>query len=445
MKIVIIGASFAGLSAALECHMLYPEAELIVIDKEMEVGYFPNALNWRLRQEISDWSEARSSLYQEVMRTGANLLLGWELEKLVPDEKQVEIRQSGKRKSVTYDYLILAMGARQVWDKQSDDLTDKILASKSLRQMSESYEKLDKSEKSVAIVVVGAGQIGLESLEALSQHFSRLTLIEAQKWPLAKYFDKEMTDWIIEELVGRGIECHFSETVNRIHSDPSGKLLLDTLQHRFQSDYMVMGTNFCPNTETLESILTIQPDGSLLVDEYLETSQEDIFAVGDLIQLPFAFFGHSYLPMIHHAILTGRLVAHNLVTKERKLTTIERIVSNHVFGKHMTSVGLTEREAGLWLDADSIRVQQAHGLLQDEMLDFKLVVEKQSGRLIGGQLLSTSKYTDQMNFLALAISQHLTVQDLVHQSWLYLSDSTGTVSFVLEAAHQYILSKNREE
>lgn len=442
MKIVIIGASFAGLSAALECHLLYPESDILLIDKESEVGYFPNALNWRLKGEIGDWSEARTQLYQQVLYTGVKWLLGWEMTQLLPDEKRIDIRQSGKKDSLTYDYLILAMGARQVWDKQSCDFTHKILTSKSLSQMMESYEKI---EESADITVVGAGQIGLESLDALSQHFLKLRLIEAQKWPLAKYFDKEMTDWIVEELGRRKIESHFSETVNQIHLNQSGKLIFDTLQHHYQSDYMVMGTNFCPNTELLESVLAVQLDGSVLVDEYLQTSQEDVFAVGDLIQLPFAFFGQSYLPMIHHATLTGRLVAHNLLDKKRKLTTVDRIVSNRVFGMTMTSVGLTEREASLWLDTDSIRVQQAPSPNQDEMIDFKLVVEKQGGRLLGGQLVSKFKHTDQMNFLALAISQHLSVQDLVHQSCLYLSERTDRASFVLEAAHQYILKGDMKE
>ena len=111
----------------------------------------------------------------------------------------------------------------------------------------------------------------------------------------------------------------------------------------------------------------------------------------------------------------------------------------------MTSVGLTEREASLWLDTDSIRVQQAPSPNQDEMTDFKLVVEKQGGRLLGGQLVSKFKHTDQMNFLALAISQHLSVQDLVHQSCLYLSERTDRDSFVLEAAHQYILKGDMKE
>ena len=92
MKIVIIGASFAGLSAALECHLLYPESDILLIDKESEVGYFPNALNWRLKGEIGDWSEARTQLYQQVLYTGVKWLLGWEMTQLLPDEKRIDIR-----------------------------------------------------------------------------------------------------------------------------------------------------------------------------------------------------------------------------------------------------------------------------------------------------------------------------------------------------------------
>ena len=442
MTIVIIGASFAGLSAALECLALYPEAKIVLIDKEEDLGYFPNALNWRLKGLINDWSEARNQLYHQVMHEKVEWLLGWELTSIQSTDKNIEIKCQAKRQKVAYDYLILAMGARQVWDKQSSNFSSKTLTSKSLSQMEESMEKILDAQ---SITVIGAGQIGLESLDALSRHDVKLRLIEAQKWPLAKYFDKEMTDWLYPELISRGIEVHFSETVNQIHLGATGQLVFETIQNRYMSDYMVMGTNFTPNTEILDGVLSLQLDGSLIVDDYLQTSEEFIFAVGDLIRMPVAFFGQSYLPMINHAILTGRLVAHNLLEKKRKLDKVERIVSSHVFGYNMTSVGMTEREASIWLDTRTVRIQQTYSQKysqwEDDPIDFKLIIEKQGGRLLGGQLVSQFDHTAQMDVLALAIAQELTVDDLFTQSWLCLPGRTEMVPFLLEAVRQYILQE----
>lgn len=434
MKIVIIGASFAGLSAALECRSLYPEATIVLIDKEEKVGYFPNALNWLLKGQITEWSEARSQLYKEVVESDIVLLLGSLCQAIRGEEKFIEILTNGQVQTVDYDYLILAMGAKQVWDNQTTESTERILRTKSIAQALESLEKI---QEATSITVIGAGQIGLESLDAYHHLGIPLRVIEAQDWPLAKYFDQEMTQAILSELLTNGIDVHFSEAVNRILLAESEQITVETIKGNYTSDYLVVGTNFRPNTEGLEKVLELHSDGSVLVDAYLETSQKDIFAIGDLIHLPVAFFGQAYLPMINHALLTGRLVARNLVKKTKELKEVERIISSRIFGYNLTSVGLTEHEASLWLDTASVRLRQNYSQWEPELIDFKLVVSKTDGLLLGGQLISKSDHIAQMNVLAMAISQHLTVDDLLDQSWLCLPGQTALVPFLIEAARLY--------
>lgn len=440
MKIVIIGASFAGLSAALECHSLYPEATIVLIDKEEEVGYFPNALNWKIKGAIKDWQEARTQLYEQVRATNIDLQLGRTFHSLYPKEKSIAIEHHTKTEQISYDYLILAMGAKQVWESQEGEQTDRVLATKSLSASLASLEKLEKAE---TVTIIGAGQIGLESLDAFQHLNVSLRLIEAQDWPLAKYFDQEMSEVILSELESRDIDVHFSEAVNRVTQISEDKVLLETRKGYYETDYLVVGTNFRPNTDGLESLLELHSDGSVLVDDYLQTTLQDIFAIGDMIQLPFAFFGRAYLPLINHAILTGRLVAHNLLTRKKKLKEVERIISSHLFGYNLTSVGLTEREADLWLETSSIRIRQAFSQWDHDEIDFKLVVSKEDGRLLGGQLVSKSDHIAQMNVLAMAISQQLTVADLLEQSWLCLPGRTALVPFILEAAHMYQLEQEK--
>lgn len=442
MNIVIIGASFAGLTTAMECQKRYPQATIYLIDKEESIAYFPNALNWKIKGEISSWEEARIRYFEGLEQSAIQFLLGWNCISIRAESKKVRLKQENKHQDVTYDYLILAMGAQQVWEHHSVDLSEKILTSKSIAQAQKSFEKLEEAE---SVTVIGAGQIGLESLEALSRLPLKLRLMESQEWPLAKYFDQEMVDFIWNEFERIGLDYHFSETINEVSLNELGQVQLSSLQGTYLSDFVLLGTNFRPHTDLVEGLVDLHTDGSILVDDYLETSQSGIFAVGDLIRMPVTMFGQAYLPMINHAILTGRLVAENLLAKKKPLRAVERIVSTHVFGYNLTSVGLTEREANLWLDTSSIRIQQAFSQWDEETIDFKMVVSRKDGRILGGQLVSTSDHIAQMNVLALAISKEMTVEDLLQEAWLCLPRRTDLQPFLVEAANRYLWQKEDRE
>ncbi|HFI0404111.1 TPA: FAD-dependent oxidoreductase [Streptococcus suis] len=442
MNIVIIGASFAGLTTAMECQKRYPQATIYLIDKEESIAYFPNALNWKIKGEISSWEEARIRYFEGLEQSAIQFLLGWECISIEAESKKVRLKKENKHQDVTYDYLVLAMGAQQVWEHQSVDLSEKILTSKSIAQAQKSFEKLEEAE---SVTVIGAGQIGLESLEALSRLPLKLRLMESQEWPLAKYFDQEMVDFIWNEFERIGLDYHFSETINEVSLNELGQVQLSSLQGTYLSDFVLLGTNFRPHTDLVEGLVDLHTDGSILVDDYLETSQSGIFAVGDLIRMPVTMFGQAYLPMINHAILTGRLVAENLLAKKKPLRAVERIVSTHVFGYNLTSVGLTEREANLWLDTSSIRIQQAFSQWDEETIDFKMVVSRKDGRILGGQLVSTSDHIAQMNVLALAISKEMTVEDLLQEAWLCLPRRTDLQPFLVEAANRYLWQKEDRE
>lgn len=436
MKIVIIGASFAGMSAALECAKIYPEAQIVLVDKEKEVGFFPNVLNWQLKGELGHIEEARSDLWSQVQQTGIDIRLESRLMQVEAKKQLIGLEQGEQIIEETYDVLILAMGAGQVWEVDDEELKERILSSKYFSDAQESQKKLEGAQ---SVIIIGGGQIGLESAEALSQQSLSLRIFEAETSPLAKYIDPDLMIGIEEELKKRKIDLHTAEIVEKISLSSSGdKVKVDTLKGSYEADYLLVATNFKPNTDVVADLLDCNPDKTIIVDDYLETSQPNIFAIGDLIQLPFAFFGKAYLPLINHAILTGRLVAHNLVSKRRPLKEVQRIVSSHLFGYNITSVGLTERQAQLWTDVDTIVLQESFSQWEAEELTFKLIVERASGRILGGQLISTSRHIHQMNTLALAISNGMTAQDLVEKSWLCLPRYTNLVPIVTEACQLYL-------
>ena len=435
MDIVIIGASFAGLTAAIECRAAHPEASIHLIDREKEVGYYPNALNWKLKGSLTSWDQARISLLKEAEQAGLDWKLGTSLIGLDGERKTVSLKKGETVFELAYDYLILAMGASQIWERSSGELESRLLSSKTIGAAQASLDKLRNAQ---SIALIGGGQIGLESLEALSQLPVRLSLFEAQDSLLAKYFDREMTETLRMELEEAGLDLHLSETVNDIRLSASGqKLNLESIHGQYEADYLLIGTNFKPNSQLVDGVLKLNADGTIWVDEFLQTSQPDVFAVGDLIQLPFAFLGKAYLPMINHAILTGRQVAQNLVEQQWPLKEVQRMISSHLFGYYMTRVGLTEAEAQLRKEISTLRLQRPFSDWDDRLLDFKLVLAKETGQILGGQLVSKCQHVEQMDSLALALSQGLCLQDYLDQSWLCLPRSRPLIPLMVEAANLY--------
>ena len=435
MEIVIIGASFAGLTAAIECRAAYPEASIHLIDREKEVGYYPNVLNWKVKGSLTSWDQARISLVKDAEQADLDWKLETSLIGLDCDRKTILLEKGKTVFELAYDYLILAMGASQVWERSSGELESRLLSSKTIGAAQASLEKLRDAQ---SIALIGGGQIGLESLEALSQLPVRLSLFEAQDSLLAKYFDREMTETLRLELEEAGLDLHLSETVNDIRFSASDqKVKLESIHGQYEADYLLIGTNFKPNSALFEGVLELNADGTIWVDAFLQTSQEAVFAVGDLIQLPFAFLGKAYLPMINHAILTGRLVAQNLVERKLPLKEVNRIISSHLFGYYLTSVGLTEAEAELRQEIRTIRLQRPFSDWDERLVDFKLVLAKESGRILGGQLVSKSQHLEQMDSLALAISRGLCLQDFLDQTWLCLPRSRPLVPLLVEAANLY--------
>lgn len=425
MMIVIVGASFAGLACGLEVRRLYPQAEVAIYDREVQVGYVPTNFNRKLKGDLNDLSAERSALFEEAMAERLPLYLGYELLSCDPVARRLIFSHEGDQEEVIYDRLVLALGSHQDYCLVEPEAKPYLL---SLKSLADSQLALEKLQQAQSVAVVGAGQLGLECLDAFSQAGYSCQLIEARNRPLAKQFDQAMTEDLLEAIEMRGVTTHFNQVVTRISWTAAEGLTLKTQSKTYQADLLLLATNVRPNSQLFEEVLDLQADGTVWVNPYLETSQPGIFAVGDLIQLPAASFGQVYRPMVGPAILTGRLAAQNLFGPQVALLQSVSQVTSDLFGHQLTSLGQTQQQASLW---EPVLVAQQW--TPDRSLGIKLVASQSTGALLGVQLKGYAPQDPLLTLLSLALETELPLASLLSHSIYHQASVPTSVALCLQA------------
>ncbi|MDO4431841.1 MAG: FAD-dependent oxidoreductase [Aerococcaceae bacterium] len=429
MKIIIVGGSFAGISCAIEAVKLYPDAQIRVVDKQASAGFIPSGLNLKLNEEIKTLSEAYFLSERDIRTAGVQLHLNTEVLSVDTANKTVEVALPTGVETWEYDKLVLAMGSRQS-SKLVDGLSDERIVSTKQFAHAQTAERVIEAAQHIA--VIGGGQIGMEACEALVNANKQVTLIEANSTLAARYFDPEFVASIQEAIELTGVELYLGENVTAIETDP---LCVTTTQSTIYPDAIILGVNLLPNTGLVTSQVALNADGTILVDDYLETSVADVFAIGDLVQVPYGLTDETrFIALVNNAIRSGQVAAYNLSQKRVQRPTSLRVIGSRVFSQYVVSVGMTEQEAAAQHQVHTVHVESPYTLTDDEPVYLKLVVERESGRLLGGQFRSERNILNFADVLALAVGQQLTDEQLAFQDRLYYPRETSAYPIVYKAA-----------
>lgn len=427
MTIIIIGASFAGLACAQTLIKHHPQARVVILDSQTAPLHYPNAANRLLKGEIGELAAAQVPVGAILEHPKVQFYPGHEVVGIDWEKHQVRAIVNQEEREFSYDRLILATGAGQSLELADEEAYDGIMTFKTFSEIEASLARLKSAQ---SVLVVGAGQLGMEGLDALSRLGLELTLVEAQSYPLAKHLDQDMAARLSASLEKLGIQAVFETSVDRIRKDSTGTgLIVEGLGQTYQADLVLLATNFSPNSRFLPEEIDQHTDGSVVVDAYLKTNLPDIFAVGDLIQLPIDYFGTAYLPTIDHAVLTGRLAALNVIADHFPLPICSRKVKSKVFGQYMLSLGATERELVIFEDSLSLIAD-----LSEIATQLKLHARQADKKVLGIQLLSQHPLERLSDFLIWFIKADLSLADLLSHllTWENLSEEEEIILTWLE-------------
>lgn len=423
MRIVIIGGVAGGMSAATRLRRLNEKAEIIVLEKGPYVSFANCGLPYYVAGEI----EERSDL---LVQTPESLQKRFELDVRPNSEatainavqKEVTVRTAEKEYTLAYDKLILSPGAKPfVPPTKGLEEAENIFTLRSVPDVDAISAFIEKEQPKKA-VVIGAGFIGLEMAESLVHRGLEVTIIEKAPHVLPP-LDEEMAAYVTKELTANGVKLYTGLAADSF--EEKGKVVVLENGERLESDMTLMSVGVKPET-SLAQTASIKTGirGGILVNEQYETSQKDIYAVGDAIVVRQQINGEdTMIALASPANRQGRQVADVISGIDRKNKGSIGTAIVRVFNLAAASTGLSERQLQQANETyESIHIQgKSHAGYYPEAktIVLKLLFHPTTGKIYGAQAVGEDGVDKRIDILATAIKAGMTVEDLPELEFTY--------------------------
>ena len=422
MKIIIVGGVAGGMSAATRLRRLKEDAEIIIFEKGPFVSFANCGLPYYVSGEIA---EREDLLVQTPESLKARFRLDvrpfHEVTDISPDQHIVTVRHDGKEFTESYDKLILSPGAKPfVPPIEGLETAENTYTLRNVPDLDEIMLALEKEPKEA--VVIGAGFIGLEMAENLRKRGLNVTIVEKAPHVLSP-LDEEMAAFVQAELLKNGIQVITSQSATRF--EDKGQVIVLENGQKIVSDVTILSVGVQPEN-ALAQVAGIELGlrGGILVNERYETSQPDIYAVGDAIVVKQEITGEDALiSLASPANRQGRQVADVIAGVSRKNKGSIGTAIVRAFDMTAASTGLSERI----LRMNGLPYQVIHVSGKDHAgyypgatdVTLKLLFEPTSGKIYGAQGVGKKGVDKRIDILATAIKGNLTIFDLPELEFTY--------------------------
>lgn len=416
MKIVVIGCTHAGTSAILNTKKLYPDAEITVYERNDNISFLSCGIALYVGGVIDDDQKLFYCSPGELANIDVKTKMKHDVLSVDIENKKLKVKDltSEEEFEDTFDKLIVTTGSWPVIpDIEGADLENVLLC----KNYNHSREIISKMDECKNVVVVGAGYIGVELVEAFELKGKNVTLIDTNDRILGKYLDKEFTDMAEEAFKEKGIKLALNQTVTKIEGTDGKVSKVITDKGEYEADLVILSIGFKPNTELFKGQLEMLNNGAIVVDEYMRTSKEDVFAAGDSATIIFNPTGKlEYIPLATNAVRMGYLVAKNLKEPTSKYIGTQGTSGIKIYDYSISSTGVTEESAkNQGMNVKSVTIEDTNRpVFMPEYYDLKLkvVYESDTRKIIGAQIISKTDLTQSINTMSVCIQKEVTIDEL---------------------------------
>lgn len=422
MKIAVIGCTHAGTAAIKNAANLYKDATITVYERNDNISFLSCGIALYVGGVVKDPQGLFYSSPDELKSLGVDTKMKHDVLDVDLDNKvlKVENLDTGEILEDSFDKLIITTGSWPITPKIENSHLENILLCKNYDHSNEIIKRAKDVDK---VVVVGAGYIGVELVESFKENGKEVVLIDSEKRILKKYLDEEFTDIAQASFEKRGIKLALDQTVIKFEGDTKVKKVITT-KGEYEADLVIMCIGFRPNTKLFEGKLDMLDNKAIVVDEYMQTSKKDVYAAGDACSVHYnPTNSKKYIPLATNAIRMGTLVGLNLKEPKYKYMGTQGTSGIKIYENNMASTGLTKEEAiALNLDVDTIIIEENNRpefMPTYENVKLKLVYDKNSKKILGGQICSNADLTQTINTLSVCIQNNMTIQELAFVDFFF--------------------------
>lgn len=419
MKVVIVGGVAGGATAAARIRRLDEQAQIVVYERSGYVSYANCGLPYYVGDVITDPAELTLQTPESFyMRFRVVMKVHHEVTAIHPDTKIVSVRnlETGETFEESYDKLILSPGAKPVQPRIPGVGIDKVFTLRTVEDTFRIKEYINAHHPRSA-VLAGGGFIGLELAENLRELGLDVTIVQRPK-QLMNPLDADMAAFLHNEVRKHGVRLALGHTVEGFAKRDDGVDILLKGETPLHADLVVLAIGVTPDTALAkEAGLELGIKGSIVVNERMETSVPDIYAAGDAVQVRHYVTGEKALiSLAGPANKQGRIIADNICGRDSRYPGSQGSSVIKVFDLTAAVTGINETnavKAGLDVDTVILSPMSHAGYYPGgRLMTMKVVFEKETGRLLGAQIVGYEGVDKRIDVLATAIHAGLKADQL---------------------------------
>lgn len=442
-RIIIIGANASGVEAASAARKKDRTAEITLLDKEKTAGYSRCGLPFVIGGQIASFKDliVYSPAYFQMLKL--NLRLETEVTAINTKEKTITIKTNNDAvEKLEYDSLVIATGAEPFMPPIKGRDKPGIF---SLRNMKDG-EKIDAAIRSGAksAIIMGAGLIGLETGVGLIERGLKVTVVEMLPQILPQFLDADMAKLVQNHLEEKGMQILLNKTVEEfLGSDKvtsikaSGEVL--------KADLFLSAFGVRANTKlAVEAEIPLGESKGIKTNSRMETEVKDVYAVGDCAEAPSLITHRPICAQLGTvAVREGKVAGANAGGGYSLFNGVLASAVTQLFEIEAGSTGLTETVAArnsieVVTGAISSKTRAAY-YPNSKSVKVKLVVEKESQRIIGAQIVGGEEVTQRVNALSFAIQKGINVRELAKADTAYAPPLNETWEPMVLAAEMVLM------
>lgn len=445
MKVIVIGCTHAGTAAILNVVSLDGNTSITAYERNDNISFLSCGIALQVADVVKDEKGLFYSSPEALVDLGVKTNMRHDVIDVDVEAKKIVVKNLETKEEFedTYDKLIVTTGSWPIVPPiEGVNLGNIVLC----KNYDHSKAILEKAKAAKNVVVVGAGYIGVELVEAFEMIGRKATLIDGEDRILPKYLDPEFTKPAEDSFKDKGVVMALGQVVERFVGVEGSVSSVVTSKGEYQADLVVLCVGFKPNTDLFKDKLEMLPNGAIIIDEYMRTSQPDIFAAGDSCAVIYNPTGKSaYIPLATNAVRMGTIAGKNLIKNTAKYMGTQGTSGIKIYQHNIAATGLTEETAKIFgVDVDTVTVKdncRPEFMPTYANLIFKVVYDKKSKVVLGAQVISDQDLTQSINTMSVVIQNKMTMDELAYVDFFFQPHYNKPWNFINTAGLMAALQK----